>query len=129
MPYGFYQCYSSLTDSIVLSHFAQTKIAAQIPTVATILVVLLKGADRLSAYPLFYYHSMSLLHRQSICKFSKHMIRPSLDTTQPFLYAISRGAAYTKRQAVIMPRKRGDAYGFYQYYSSLTDSIVLSHFA
>ena len=57
------------------------------------------------------------------------MIHPSLDTLHAFLYAIPRGAAYTKRQAVIVPRKRGDAYGFYQYYLSLTDSIVLSYIA
>ena len=57
------------------------------------------------------------------------MVYLSLDTAHSFLYAIPRGAAYTKRQAVIAPRKRGDAYGFYQYYSSAADSIVLSHFA
>ena len=47
------------------------------------------------------------------------------NTLRPVQYT----TAYTKRQAVIVPRKRGDAYGFYQCYSSLTDSIVLSHFA
>ena len=64
-----------------------------------------------------------------VYQISKHTVYLSIDTPQSIVYTIPRGAAYTKRQAVIVPRKRGDAYGFYQCYLSVTDSIVLSHFA
>ena len=64
-----------------------------------------------------------------VYQISKHTVYLSIDTPQSIVYTIPRGAAYTKRQAVIVPRKRGDAYGYYQYYLSLTDSIVLSYIA
>ena len=42
-----------------------------------------------------------------VYQISKHTVYLSIDTPQSIVYTIPRGAAYTKRQAVIRPRKRG----------------------
>ena len=41
-----------------------------------------------------------------VYQISKHTVYLSIDTPQSIVYTIPRGAAYTKRQAVIAPRKR-----------------------